>query len=777
MPNYLKYLWHVIGRLFFFLLFTVDFSAAVFCGSPQPIRSGDTLVYLQHLEKDCQRNLRNQDLDSLLLASTELIRLSEVWLQNRPSNPKGIFYLMAGRLHKSNFFHLTAKNREALEGYEKALELSLLIGDTIKRHMIYNNLGMQHHQAGNYEKAIAFHSAALKERLRINDSLFIGDSYNSLGSIYFELNLIPQSYRSHKRAFRYRNARGISRLKLAETYNQLGRIAMKIPNWNQAIVAYSNAWQIYIHQKDNQGKVFILNNIAAALSEFNRGSMSKFLFQYALKIIPDTQSVFAGDIHMNLGGFWLDSGHLLHAKWHFSKSKEIYHRLANAYRIALLDKLWAKFYLRRYDHKRAREALRHSMVYFKSHGFFKEYSSALLDYGKTYELNNSDSANYFFNQLLDFVDRNKLTSMGESFLAIGEFYLKRGQFNEAILMYQKGSKYAIDSKDINQLNSAHLGLLACFRTIGNQSAIRNEYKRYKRVSDSLGNDGANLAKKFSILIDAYGSKQSLLKGINREYNFKRSQQEVQREYGLALLSVLLALAVSIIVLLLAFIKRREHRNQRVKLESDLAVLKGMINQHFIANTMNAIKSLVAQKKNDTADVYLNKFSALLRGVLQQSKSTLIPLADELQFLRLYIDLEQLRFPGQIEFSLLVEPQIDASTVFIPPMIMQPIVENSIQHGHRGDSAPLNLNIKIFKQGQVLICLLEDDGVGFGSSQVQQKTKHIPFGLELTKQRINLLGNQLGIPVDFHVENIFGSSGLVEGTRVILQIPLTITQLK
>jgi|694.fasta_scaffold22056_10 two-component sensor histidine kinase len=378
----------------------------------------------------------------------------------------------------------------------------------------------------------------------------------------------------------------------------------------------------------------------------------------------------------------------------------------------------------------------------------------------------------FFNQLLDCIEENKLKSVGgQSYLAIGEFYLKQGRFQDAKWMYQRASSSAIESKNLNQLNSAHLGLLSCFHGAGNDEAVQKESQWYKRVTDSIGNNGPDIAKTLSLLIDSYSSEQSLLKESNREYNYRRSQREVQREYGLALLTVLLALAISAIVLLLAYIKKKEQHNVRVKLELDLA---GMINQHFIANTMNAIKSLVAQKKNDTADVYLNKFSALLRGVLQQSKNTLIPLGDELQFLRLYIDLEQLRFPGQIEFSLLVDPQIDSSNVLIPAMIMQPIVENSIQHGRKGESGPLNIHIKIFKQGLVLVCLLEDDGIGFEASQIQQKSTHSSFGLELTKKRIKLLGNQLDVPVDFHVENILGLGGRVEGTRVILQIPLTIT---
>lgn len=395
MPKYLKYIWPVIGRLLFILVFSSEFCSAGYCGRLFPMENTDTLLFLQNLEFNCQRNLRHGELDSLRKASSELIQLSEDWLKSRPSNPKGIFYLMAGILHRSNVFHLTAKNEEALGGYEKALELSLQIGDTVKRHMIYNNLGIQHHQAGNYEKAISYHYSALRERLRKNDSLFIGDTYNSLGSIYFELNRIPQSYRYHKLAFRYRKATRVPPGKLAETYNQLGRIAMKTSNWNQAIVAFSLAWQIYAQQKDNQGKMFILNNLAVVLNQFNLAYKSKLLFQYALKIIPDSRSVFAGDIHMNLGSFWLNSGQLLHAKWHFTQSKIIYDRLGNAYRMALLDRLWANLYKANYRPQMARQALRNAMIYFKGNGLHKEYSEALLDYAQTYALNNSDSACYF----------------------------------------------------------------------------------------------------------------------------------------------------------------------------------------------------------------------------------------------------------------------------------------------------------------------------------------------------------------------------------------------
>jgi LytS/YehU family sensor histidine kinase len=209
------------------------------------------------------------------------------------------------------------------------------------------------------------------------------------------------------------------------------------------------------------------------------------------------------------------------------------------------------------------------------------------------------------------------------------------------------------------------------------------------------------------------------------------------------------------------------------MESDFSGLKGMINQHFMANILNSIKSLVNQGEIETADTYLNKFSALLRGVLNQTKSTLIPLDEELRFIHLYIELEQLRFPGQIEFEVVVDPQLDSKNIFVPAMLLHPILENSIQHGRRGGEIPLKLFLTIFPQAGRLVCMVQDDGIGLEAAQTRNAAgKNFSFGLSLTEQRIKLLGKQLKVQVDLHIEDVLDAQSQSSGTRVVLQIPLT-----
>jgi LytS/YehU family sensor histidine kinase len=149
------------------------------------------------------------------------------------------------------------------------------------------------------------------------------------------------------------------------------------------------------------------------------------------------------------------------------------------------------------------------------------------------------------------------------------------------------------------------------------------------------------------------------------------------------------------------------------------------------------------------------------------------LDEELRFIQLYIDLEQLRFPGQIEFEVVVDPQLDSKNIFVPAMLLHPILENSIQHGRRGGEIPLKLFLTIFPQAGRLVCMVQDDGIGLEAAQTRNAAgKNFSFGLSLTEQRIKLLGKQLKVQVDLHIEDVLDAQSQASGTRVVLQIPLT-----
>ena len=140
-------------------------------------------------------------------------------------------------------------------------------------------------------------------------------------------------------------------------------------------------------------------------------------------------------------------------------------------------------------------------------------------------------------------------------------------------------------------------------------------------------------------------------------------------------------------------------------ETELIALKAQFNPHFVANALNSIKSLVQQKKEEEAIAYLSTFSELVRSVLDYSEETLISIEKELIFCRLYLDIESLRFDKSFNYQIIIQNQIDVSYIKIPPLLLQPILENALWHGLQLKKGKKELTIKILeeKENQVVKC--------------------------------------------------------------------------
>ncbi len=157
-------------------------------------------------------------------------------------------------------------------------------------------------------------------------------------------------------------------------------------------------------------------------------------------------------------------------------------------------------------------------------------------------------------------------------------------------------------------------------------------------------------------------------------------------------------------------KARELGRER-ELEK-MQALRAQMNPHFIFNCLSSINNFVLKNETEAASDYLTKFSRLIRTVLNNSKRSFIPLEDELEMVRLYLEMESLRFKGSFTYRIDRDEKIEPSTIFIPPLLIQPFVENAIWHGllHKADpGGRLDISVKVEKN--ILICIIEDNGVG------------------------------------------------------------------
>ena len=158
----------------------------------------------------------------------------------------------------------------------------------------------------------------------------------------------------------------------------------------------------------------------------------------------------------------------------------------------------------------------------------------------------------------------------------------------------------------------------------------------------------------------------------------------------------------------------------------MSALRAQMNPHFIFNSLNSIDNYILRNKTQEASDYLNRFSKLIRLILQNSQSSYISLQDELEALRLYIEMESLRFNHKFDYRVSIQSGLYPESIEIPPMLIQPYVENAIWHGLMQKKEKGHLEIVITREGDLLKCIIEDDGIGREASRkLRSKTRQSP----------------------------------------------------
>jgi len=208
-------------------------------------------------------------------------------------------------------------------------------------------------------------------------------------------------------------------------------------------------------------------------------------------------------------------------------------------------------------------------------------------------------------------------------------------------------------------------------------------------------------------------------------------------------------------------------------EVEMKALRAQMSPHFIFNSLNSINRYIVKADPDTASLYLTKFSKLIRLILENSNHKIISLEQELSAIRLYIELESLRFNHKFSYTLAVSPELNPISIGVPPMIIQPFVENAIWHGllHKETPGQLILRIEPYEKG--LQCIIQDDGIGRERAK-ELKSKSVTegksYGMKITADRLTMLnGTQVS---SIEIEDLKDENENATGTRVIVRIVTT-----
>ena len=372
-----------------------------------------------------------------------------------------------------------------------------------------------------------------------------------------------------------------------------------------------------------------------------------------------------------------------------------------------------------------------------------------------------------------------LTNINESLSLIEEYNiegLRVTAYTNAAKVYlqnndiEKAEYYATNSLKLNEALNSLSTKNSALGTLANVYAQKEDYKNalitYKKhvvLRDSL----INVDRKLEI------SRKEIQYEADKDRAI--SQIEIERQKSIKNASIIGSSGL-ILASIIGFVLYRRKQaavsiskeaefNAKVS-DTELKVLRSQMNPHFIFNSLNSIGDYILKNDTQSASDYLSKFAKLMRLTLENSEKKEILLSEDISLLRTYMDIERKRFNNKFNYTINVDSDLDAENILVPPMILQPFIENSIIHGlsQKDDVGLVKISFKTDEH--MLICSVDDNGVGrknFDSNKTDSNNKSM--GMAITKSRIEIINK---------LKNTNGNIEIIdkpEGTRIDVSLPM------
>ena len=248
-------------------------------------------------------------------------------------------------------------------------------------------------------------------------------------------------------------------------------------------------------------------------------------------------------------------------------------------------------------------------------------------------------------------------------------------------------------------------------------------------------------------------------------------------FELLVLGVFISLTWLLVSRRIRNIRRQQDESERLirkTTEMENRALQAQMNPHFIFNCLSSIQQFVFDGDVLASNQYISGFAHLIRATLHHSTQSFISIADEVDYLSTYLSLEKMRFKEKMDYTIEVDAAIEKDKRFLPPMLIQPYVENGMRHGlrHKAEGKG-HIRIIMREQGSQLVVIVEDNGIGRKKAKEYKSIEHIEYqskGMALTADRIKMISAIYGCEIDVNVEDIVADNGQPQGTRVVMHLP-------
>ncbi len=570
--------------------------------------------------------------------------------------------------------------------------------------------GMINRYEGHFDQALAHLKSYVEYYRSIGDAKKEAPGWYQIGTVHQELGNYEKSMEAYEYILRVYEENENWHA-VVRTMNGIGIIYKRIAKYQEAIASYKKAIAINKMYKLNRNLTYVLHNLGNAYLELNDYKNSHKYLEESLKLC---------------------------------------YRDKNNYGIAANFTVIGRNYKLQKQYEKAVSYLLQAIELREVLPQKRNLARSLIELGDNYiQLEKYDSAEILINRGLGLAKNVKAKQIvQDGYQYLTQLYVKTGEFEKAFGSREK--HYALQDSIFG---------VQKLRQINELQTKYETAEKDKRI-EFLGKENQIQVNKTQ--------RQSFLKWTLL--------------LGLVVLGIFTALVFYIFKQKLLNQKSLAAKNEEIKeanyqrqlTELELKALQAQINPHFIFNCMNAINQMILSGEHRNASKYLTKLSKLIRMILENAEEVEISLESEISMLKSYIQLESLRFNGEIKYEFKINDAVDQQHTYIPSMVLQPFVENAIWHGlmPKKSSGDGVIKISIEQEDTVLKCQIEDNGVGRERAlQLQQKSvwKKKSLGVKITEERLKLFGKELQKKL-VKITDLKDAVGSALGTRVEVEIP-------
>lgn len=523
---------------------------------------------------------------------------------------------------------------------------------------------------------------------------------------------------------------------LARVYGSIGIVFSEQSNYSKALEYHLKALKIYEKENDKQTLSKIYNNIGIVYKSRNENTEALKYFIKTQKLQDSLNDPAVGITSTNIGNVYLEQENYPKAFEYYQKAENEFQKNPNP------------------------------------RGLGELYNNLGLYYRQTgKELNAVGS---WDKAIASFKSIDDKFGISDTYYFLGRFYLSKKDFKNAIDYTEMANSLAKELSLLEMLALSEKQLRDIYEASGDYQLALQHGKTYDEYKDSLVNY-RDIRNSVQAEMDfEFDKKEALHKAQQQKqeavFAEKSKRYKLQFIYG----SLFLLLCLGLVFLFY----NRYQLKKNLTLQKDLAeyeqkALHLQMNPHFVFNCLGSISSFIVQNGNESAIKYLTKFSKLMRLTLEYSKEPLIGVDQEIEGLKNYLELEQLRFNKMFDFSINKDEKIE-DDLALPPLLIQPFVENAIIHGIVPQKKHGFIIIDFSVNERHLICTITDSGIGIETSKKmkeQSVSVHKSRALDIIEKRLKMIENSTSKPSKLTIEELEDSNGNVMGTRVTLLLPV------